>query len=248
MLLLLSPAKTQNFEAPSRAPFSTQPIFKEEINELAKILKGYDANQIAKLMTVSEKIAELNHGRYQNFSDEFTSQNAKPALEAFQGDVYRDIETDNYSDTDFEYANDHIRIISGLYGLLRPLDLMQPYRLEMKTKLENPKGKDLYKFWDEKLAQVLNKERTTIVNLASQEYFKAIQKHLTSPLINITFKEKRGSDYKIVAIYSKLARGTMANWVVKNRIDSPDQLQDFAEDSYKFNKALSSSNELVFTR
>jgi hypothetical protein len=248
MLLLLSPAKTQDFETPSSAPFSEQPHFKKEIEVLTKVLKDYNPEQISDLMKVSEKIAQLNFERYQDFKKSFTEKNSKPAIEAFQGDVYRDIDTENYSAKDFEYINNHVRIISGLYGLLKPLDLMQPYRLEMKTKLKNPKGKDLYEFWGEKLAHVLNKECTTIINLASNEYFKAISKHLTSPLVNISFKEKKNGKLKIIAIYAKLARGTMTNWVVKNRIESPEDLKAFKEDGYKFNPSESSESELVFTR
>lgn len=248
MLLLLSPAKTQDFATPSRTPFSTSPIFQSEIQQLVAVLKDKSPQEIATLMSISDNLSILNFKRYQDFEPKFNEKNSKPAIEAFQGDVYRDIAVQKYSKEDFKFIQDHVRIISGLYGLLRPLDLIQPYRLEMKTKLKNPSGKDLYEFWSNKLAQVLNKEHTTIINLASNEYFKAIQKHLTSPLITITFKEKKDSGYKIVAIYSKIARGTMTNWVVKNRIKSPEELKNFKEDGYKFNKSLSTEKELVFTR
>jgi hypothetical protein len=248
MLLVLSPSKTQDFETPSRAPAFKQPEFLNEIQDLTKILKGFSATQIAELMGVSEKIANLNAKRFKNFNPTFTKQNSKPAIEAFQGDVYRDIDTVNYTDEDFEFANEHIRIISGLYGILKPLDLIQPYRLEMKTKLKNAKGKNLYEFWGQKLAHVMNKECTTIVNLASNEYFDALKKHLTCPVQKITFKENKSGEYKIIAIYSKLARGTMANWIVKNRINDPLALKGFNLDNYQFNKSESKESEYVFTR
>lgn len=249
MLAILSPSKTQDFETPSKAPFTTQPVFKQEIHTLLTELQTKSPDDIASLMHISEKLSHLNFERFQNFQDNFTEQNSKPSIEAFIGDVYRDIDVANYTKQDFEFAQEHIRTISGLYGLLKPLDLMQPYRLEMKTKLQNPKGKDLYQFWGNKITQELNDANQPIINLASNEYSKAANlKHIKQPVINITFKEKKGQDYKIVALYSKIARGTMANYIVKNRLSNPDELKQFNIDGYVYSSDYSTSSDFVFLR
>lgn len=249
MLVILSPSKTQDFETPSKAPFTTQPVFKQEIHTLLTSLQQMSPTDIAKLMGISEKLSHLNFERFQNFQETFTIQNSKPAIEAFHGDVYRDIDVANYTKQDFEFAQDHLRTISGLYGLLRPLDLMQPYRLEMKTKLKNSKGKDLYQFWGNKIAEQLNQSNQPIINLASNEYSKAANfKQIKQPVINITFKEQKGKDYKIVAIYSKIARGTMANYIVKNRITQPNDLQNFNLDGYHYAPDDSTDDHLIFLR
>lgn len=249
MLAILSPSKTQDFETPSKAPFTTQPVFKQEIHTLLTELQTKSPDDIASLMQISEKLSHLNFERFQNFQDTFTEQNSKPSIEAFIGDVYRDIDVANYTKQDFEFAQENIRTISGLYGLLKPLDLMQPYRLEMKTKLQNPKGKDLYQFWGNKITQELNDANQPIINLASNEYSKAANlKHIKQPVINITFKEKKGKDYKIVALYSKIARGTMANYIVKNRLSNPDELKQFNLDGYVYSSDYSTSSDFVFLR
>ena len=249
MLVILSPSKTQDFQTPSKAPFTTQPLFKQEIHSLLTLLKQMSPDEIAKLMSISEKLSHLNYERFQNLKDIFLEANSKPAIEAFQGDVYRDIATANYTPEDFQFAQDHLRTISGLYGLLRPLDLMQPYRLEMKTKLKNSKGKDLYQFWGTKITDELNKANQPIINLASKEYSKAAKlKEINQPVIDITFREKKGNDYKIVAIYSKIARGTMANFIVKNRITKPTDLHKFNLDSYAYSSDYSTDQEYVYLR
>ncbi|MCL4147961.1 UNVERIFIED_CONTAM: hypothetical protein GTU68_031395 [Idotea baltica] len=205
-------------------------------------------------MSLSEKLSELNYNRYKSFSLPFNKKNSKQAILAFTGDVYTDIDTDNYREKDFEYAQNHLRIISGLYGLLRPLDLIQPYRLEMKTKLKIGSNKDLYSFWGNKLTKQVSKDLEKqndkiIINLASNEYFSAINpKEVDSNLITPIFKEKKGSDYKIIAIYAKRARGLMTNYIIKNRIKNITQLKKFDLDNYSFNKSLSNDNDLVFTR
>lgn len=249
MLVILSPSKTQDFETPTKAPFITQPVFKQEIHTLLTSLKQMSPADIAELMSISEKLSHLNFERFQNFQDTFTEQNSKPAIEAFQGDVYRDIDIVNYTPEDFQFAQDHIRTLSGLYGLLRPLDLMQPYRLEMKTKLKNPEGKDLYQFWGTKITDQLNQTNQPIINLASNEYSKAANlKKIQQPVINITFKEKKGNDYKIVAIYAKIARGTMANYIVKNRITEPQDLKNFNLDDYTYSPDYSTDQEYIYLR
>lgn len=254
MLILLSPAKTQNFEDNYELPQGIEvalPFFPKHIQALVDELKAYTPDQIQKLMSVSENIANLNFERYANFSDKYTSTNSKPALLTFSGDVYRDIEADSYSAKDWQFAENHLAIISGLYGILSPLTLMQAYRLEMKTKLPVSKNKDLYQFWSDQLINKIKYHYNPdfILNLASKEYSKAILvKSNDIPVLNITFKENKGGQYKIVAIYAKKARGTMANYVIKNKITSKKDLQKFNLDGYRFSAEDSSENEYIFLR
>jgi len=249
MLILLSPSKTQDFTTPTNIQDPTQPNFQTETQALTRILKGYSIEDIQKLMSVSERLAELNHQRFQDFKSRFTSHNAKPALEAFQGDVYQDIDISNYNKQQLAYAQSHLRIISGLYGLLKPQDLIQPYRLEMKTKLSNKEGKDLYHFWGSKITDELNKIQEPIINLASDEYFKVIQpKQIQQPIYKINFKEQKGDTYKIVAIHAKRARGAMTNFIIQNQLQAPNDLKKFIAKDYKFNLILSSEHEFTFTR
>ncbi len=252
MIVLLSPSKTLNTETVKENSLAsslpnTQPQFLEHSENLAAELKGMSAEEIAEMMKVSEKIATLNYERYQNWHTPFTEENSKQALLSFQGDVYRDIDTENYSKEDFEFAQKTIRTISGLYGILRPLDLMQPYRLEMKFR---------DKYWKEILTKHLEKylkeNPQPIVNLASNEYSSAIDlKKLAmegQEIITPSFKENKNGKYKTIALYSKIARGTMTNWIVKNRIENPNELKKFKEDGYKFAPDLSTENQLTFTR
>lgn len=244
MLTVISPAKTQDFEKPASTKKFSQPDFLKESKNLIKELEKLSKKDIAKLMSVSDKIAELNFDRYKSFKTPFNLKNAKQALFAFQGDVYRDIDVENYSSKELDFAQNHLRIISGLYGLLRPLDLIQPYRLEMKTKFKNSKGKDLYEFWGDELAKAFDQP---IINLASNEYFKAIKK-TDQKIFTPVFKEDDAKGLRIVAIYSKIARGTMTNFIIKNQIDKPEKLKDFNLDGYKFTPKLSSDSEFVFVR
>lgn len=253
MLVILSPSKTQNFENYNlpKGVEPSAPLFQKEIQELVQKLKQLSPDQISKLMSLSEKLTELNFQRFQDFNPQkFTSDNSKPALLAFEGDVYRDIDSIHYSKEDWDFANQHLRTISGLYGLLRPTDNIQPYRLEMKTKLPTKNAKDLYEFWGAKLAEQINSEgHTTLINLASNEYSKALIPHLKNiDLINISFKDKKKDKYRVIAIYSKFARGNMANQIIKQRITKPEQLKDLNVDGYKFNKQMSTDKEYVFTR
>lgn len=250
MIVLLSPSKTQNFD-PIINPLKTSlPTFAQETHQLVQNLKKLSQADLQKLMSISSNLAELNYIRFQSFQENFTDQNSKPALFAFEGDVYTDIEVNHYNQEQLKFANQTIRILSGLYGILRPLDLIQPYRLEMKTKLQTEKAKDLYTFWNTKLADALNQENPDyIINLASEEYFKAIKPALIkAPIINVTFKENKNGTYKIIAIYAKKARGTMANFIVKNQLTNLEQLKNFNLDGYSFNTEFSSPEDLVFTR
>lgn len=241
MLILLSPSKTLDFHSAKKTESFSLPQLLDYSKELISEMKKLSAKDIAKMMKISEKLAELNHERYQNFHFPFTPKNSRQAILAFIGDVYRDIDTAHYSEEDFQFAQSQIRILSGLYGYLRPLDLIQPYRLEMKYKAP---------YWRDKVTTQIAKEPLQpIINLASNEYSSPVDfKALPHPLFTIFFKEKKGPDYKIVALYSKIARGTMANWIIKNRITKPEDLKKFQEDGYKFSPKLSIKNNLVFIR
>lgn len=250
MLILISPAKTLDYSKPNFKE-SSQPEFQGDTKSLISILKKKSAADISKLMSVSENIAQLNEERFKTFEKEYNFDNSKQALLAFKGDVYTKIDVDNYSDDDFAFAQEHLRILSGLYGLLKPLDLIQPYRLEMGTKLENKKGKNLYEFWDNKIAKAINEVAAgkPIVNLASQEYFKAVDlKSLKSPVIHIHFKEFKDGKYKVIGFFAKQARGLMTNFAIKNRIKDVEQLKTFNEERYEFSDQLSTAQDWVFVR
>ncbi|PZX50143.1 peroxide stress protein YaaA [Algoriphagus chordae] len=250
MLILISPAKTLDYSAPNFKE-STQPDFQTDTRSLVRIMKKKSAKEIAELMHISDNLAELNDERFKTFQRDFTSENSKQAILAFKGDVYTKIDVEEYSKSDFDFAQEHLRILSGLYGLLKPLDLIQPYRLEMGIKLENKKGKNLYEFWDKKISKAINAaaKGQAIVNLASQEYFKAVhKKSLKSPLINIEFKEYKDDSYKIIGFFAKQARGMMSNFAIKNRITEPEQLKTFNEDGYEYSEKLSSATDWVFVR
>ncbi len=255
MLILISPSKTLDLSNDSKDKNlveSTIPSFLEDSNKLIKILKKLSVKDISKLMSLSDKLSQLNFQRYQTFKTPFTNDNAKQAIFAFKGDVYDGLAADKLSTKEIEYAQRHLRILSGLYGLLRPLDLIQPYRLEMGIKLKNDSGKDLYKFWDDKITNNINillSQNEVLVNLASNEYFKAVQKKsITNNIITPVFKEGKNGTYKIVMLYAKQARGMMANYIIKNQIKNPEDIKKFDYAGYKFNKSLSNKDEFVFTR
>jgi len=249
MLLLLSPAKTLDFD-PTDIKTYTQPQFLEQSQTLIKKLKKYSSKKIQDLMGVSEKIADLNVTRYQDFSVPFDRSNAKQAILAFKGDVYQGLSVEEFEEADLNFAQEHIGILSGLYGLLRPLDLMQAYRLEMGTKLKVNKYKNLYEFWDDSITKQINATGApNIINLASHEYFKSVKKEaLEGNLWTVDFKENKNGKYKIVAFYAKKARGMMCNYVVKNRLEKPEDMKGFDMDDYQFNEELSSERHFVFTR
>ena len=254
MLMVISPAKTLDYDTPPVIDKSTQPRFVEHSVELIEVLREKSPQDIAKLMSLSDKLASLNVARYGSWERESTPNNAKQALLAFKGDVYTGLNAEDFSADDFAFAQQHLRMLSGLYGLLRPLDLMQPYRLEMGTKLANARGKDLYAFWGERISQWLNEDLAAqgdqvLLNLASQEYFGAVKpKALNARIIDTVFKDQKNGQYKIISFYAKKARGLMARYVIKERLQDPEGLKDFNLDGYRFDPASSSENQLVFLR
>ena len=249
MLAVISPSKTQDFE-PAQIGAFTQTRQIEQSQILVDLLKDKTQDDIASLMSISDKLSKLNFDRFQTFSTPFTLSNAKQALLAFKGDVYNGIDAPSLLLDDLEFAQDHLRMLSGLYGVIRPLDLIQPYRLEMGTKLKNIQGKNLYEFWGDQISQVLNEdEPSVIINLASNEYFKGIdKKSLNAKIINIVFKELKNDVYKIIGIYAKRARGLMVNYMIKNRLTEPETLKAFNIEGYQFRQEMSDDLTWVFTR
>lgn len=254
MLMVISPAKTLDYDTPAITEKSTQPRFIEHSAELIDLLKEKSPQEIAKLMSLSDKLASLNVARYGSWEHESTPKNSKQALLAFKGDVYTGLNAEDFSNDDLAFAQGHLRMLSGLYGLLRPLDLMQPYRLEMGTKLANSRGKDLYSFWGERISEWLNEDLAAqgdqvLLNLASLEYFGAVKpKVLNARVIDTVFKDCKNGQYKIINFYAKKARGLMARYVIKERLQGPDGLKDFNTDGYYFDASASSENKFVFLR
>lgn len=254
MMILLSPSKTLDMDAPAPGCSPTQPALLEDSKRLIEQLRQYRVADLQELMHISEKLAALNHQRFQDFTTPFTEENARPCLFAFRGDVYDGLKAETFDAADIAHAQAHLRILSGLYGLLRPCDLMQPYRLEMGTPLPTEEGRHLYAFWGGRITQEINKAATAagapaVLNLASQEYAKAVQAdQLSAPFVTAQFKEKRGNKLQTIGLFAKKARGMMARWVIRNRVTSPDAVQAFAEDGYRFDEALSGASELVFVR
>ncbi|GHC24950.1 peroxide stress protein YaaA [Aidingimonas halophila] len=254
MLSVISPAKTLDFESSPTTATYTQPDFLPQSQQLIDILQEYSPQDLSELMGISDKLAGLNAARFAEWHPSFDLDNAKQAIQAFQGDVYIGLQANSFNEADNEFAQDHLRILSGLYGMLRPLDLIQPYRLEMGTRLPNPAGKDLYAFWRDTLTTELDKALESsgspvLVNLASNEYFKAIDtKRLNADVITPVFKDAKNGQYKIISFYAKKARGLMCSWMVRNRLNNPDDLKDFTIEGYRFNAAMSEGNTLVFTR
>ena len=253
MLFVLSPAKTLDFETPCQKE-SSYPKFQKEALELIGVLKEKSPEEIQKLMHLSESLAELNTGRYRQFAKSKNTTRAKQALYAFKGDVYVGLAPDGLSDEDLIYAQDHLRILSGLYGVLKPLDLIQPYRLEMGTKLAFDDYKTLYAYWADKLSLELNKQSKklkdkTLINLASQEYFKAIdRKALDMHVVDVDFLDFKNGQYKIISFFAKKARGLMAQYIIKNRIENLADLQGFDYEGYCFDAQSSTDLRLVFKR
>lgn len=254
MLITLSPSKGQDFETPALSKTYSKPEALKDSELLIKELRKIKQQDIQQLMSVSENIAKLNTDRYKSFKTPFTPKNAKQAIFAFKGDVYSGIDIEKYSDADLEYAQDHLRILSGLYGCLRPLDLIQPYRLEMKTKLRNVRGENLYQFWGDRITDELNKaleiqKQPVLVNLASNEYFKSVRpKQLKGRLLNINFKETRDGKTRVVAIFAKRARGMMTDYILRNRIEKPEDIKKFKQGGYRFRKELSNEKQWTFER
>jgi len=254
MLFLLSPAKSLDFDPPAGDVPHSQPLFVPQAQELIDILKQKSPQEIASLMSLSDSLAGLNVARYQAWSPRFKRKNAKQAVLAFNGDVYDGLDAKTLAPDDLAWAQDHLCILSGLYGVLRPLDYMQPYRLEMGTRLPNPRGKDLYQFWGAQIADYLNTrlQRDTtpvIINLASQEYFKAVDKKaLKARVVDCVFEDFKDGQYKIISFYAKRARGLMARFAATQRLSLPEQLKGFDLDGYAFDSSVSKTERLVFRR
>ncbi len=254
MLTVISPAKTLDFETPLTTDEHSQPQFLSESRQLISELRKLNPDDISALMKISPALGELNHQRFMNWTTPFTPDNARAAALAFKGDVYMGMQPQDFTKRDFQFAQKHLRILSGLYGLLKPLDLIQPYRLEMGTRFENSQGKDLYSFWDHKITEALNADLKAskskiLVNLASNEYFKSVKKTaLDAEIVTPVFKDLKNGNYKIISFYAKKARGLMSAYIVKNRPKTLDDLKEFDSEGYRYQAAHSSGTELVFTR
>jgi len=254
MLYLISPAKNLDFETPATTKKFTQPELMEHAQELAQVCVDLTPQDLSSLMGISDKLAGLNAARFAEWHPNFTPDNAKQAVLAFNGDVYTGLQATEFNQAELDYAQTHLRILSGLYGLLRPLDLMQPYRLEMGTKLTNPRGKNLYEFWGEIITQKINEQITAtnseqVVNLASTEYFKSVKKkQLQGELITPSFKDWKNGQYKMISFFAKKARGLMVQYLIKNQVEDLAGLLKFDLDGYEYNAELSKPNEPCFTR
>lgn len=254
MLLLLSPAKKLDYDSPLPTSLRSEPLFVDEAKALIQVLKKKSPDEIASLMTLSDSLAQLNVQRYSEWSTKFTPQNSRPAVLAFNGDVYEGLDANSLSEKDLAWAQDHVAILSGLYGVLRPLDLMQPYRLEMGTKLVNPAGSNLYEYWKQTIAPYLNErlakdKQPIVVNLASEEYFKSVDlKTLKARVIQCVFQDQKAGSWKVISFFAKRARGLMARYVIENRISSPEKLKGFNLDGYQYAESVSTEDKLVFRR
>ena len=258
MILVISPAKALDYETPPTTATFTQPDFLDHAAELIEVLREKSPAQIAELMSLSDQLSSLNVARYASWSRPFAPDSAKQALLAFDGDVYEGLDAKSLADDDLAWAQDHLRILSGLYGVLRPLDLMQAYRLEMGTRLANPRGKNLYEFWGERITEELNRllareedagRERVLVNLASDEYFKSVKpKKLKGRIVTPVFEDWKGGRYKIISFYAKRARGLMSRYVITRRIDEVDALQGFDAEGYAFAADASDADTLVFRR
>lgn len=254
MLTVLSPAKTLDFDTPPVTSTATQPKMLEHSQILVDQLRGMSARRISSLMSISDKLGELNRARFRSWAPPFTKSNAKQAVLAFKGDVYRGLDAETFSAEDFRFAQKHIRILSGLYGVLRPLDLIQPYRLEMGTKLKNERGSSLYHFWGDDITTDLNKQlralkSKTLVNLASAEYFNSVNPSLLkADVVTPTFLDLKNGKYKMISFYAKKARGLMASWIVRNRVEDPKQLRKFKVAGYRHSAELSESDKPAYVR
>ncbi len=251
MLAVISPAKKLNFDPLPDTVGESFPEFQQDANRLATIAKGLSVSDLRKLMKISEDLATLNRDRFQAFAEKSDARNSKQAMFAFAGDTYTGLSASEFDTDDLAYAQDHLRILSGLYGVLRPLDRIQPYRLEMGSRLANDAGPTLYAYWGNRIGKALDEASggAPVVNLASNEYFKAANaKTMRSPIINVAFKEERDGLLKMIGFYAKKARGSMARFIIQNRVESLEGLKDFNIDGYGFQPDLSADDSLVFTR
>ncbi len=254
MLALISPAKTLDYTTALPTDTHTQPRLLEQSQQLIDVCRKLSATEIASLMTVSEKIANLNVERFRDWNAEFNFSNARQALFAFKGDVYTGLDAYHLKDQDIDFAQQHLRMLSGLYGLLRPLDLMMPYRLEMGTKLKNSRGNNLYEFWGSIITDQINQDLAEIdakllVNLASDEYYKSVnEKNIQAEIIKPVFLDQKNGKYKVISFYAKKARGLMARYLIENKLSQVEQLKAFDSEGYYFDAESSSDKELVFKR
>ena len=257
MLFLLSPAKSLDYETAAPAEVlaqASEPQFLRQSSELIKLMRGYSAADIGALMDLSPALSTLNARRYKAWRQKATPGNSKPAVLAFDGDVYGGLDAPSLSLEELDWANRHVLILSGLYGVLRPFDRLQPYRLEMGTRVEHPRGTGLYSYWGDRIAEHLNQRAAqeqvpVIVNLASQEYFKAADRKALKPrVVECVFEDWKTDGYKVISFFAKRARGLMARYAVQHRIETPAGLQGFNLDSYRFDAALSTSDRMLFRR
>lgn len=252
MLIVISPAKTLDYDTAPVTDTYSQPAYLEHSAELIEQLRTLSVQDIAELMKLSDKLSSLNVARYESWTPEFDTGNAKQAVLAFKGDVYTGLDAESLSEESFAFAQDHLRILSGLYGILKPLDLMQPYRLEMGTKLANGRGKDLYQFWGNIITEALNKELETeqvLINLASNEYFKAAKaKNINGRIITPAFKDWKNGQYKMISFYAKKARGLMTRYIIENQLTDPEQLKAFDLEGYRFAESMSEGDTWTFIR
>ncbi|MEQ4987450.1 peroxide stress protein YaaA [Proteus sp. fly-1089] len=254
MLITISPAKTLDFESPLATTQFTQPELLKYSQQLIEECRKLSSSDIASLMKISDKLAGLNAARFGEWQPNFTPENARQAILAFKGDVYTGMQAELFSEDDFQFAQQHLRILSGLYGVLRPLDLMQPYRLEMGIKLKNKKGSDLYQFWENTITETLNKAieaqgDNVLVNLASDEYFKSVNpQKLNAEIIKPVFLDEKNGKYKVISFYAKKARGLMSRFIIQEKLTDIKQLKEFDLEGYQFNSAESEGNTLVFKR
>ena len=253
MLIVISPAKTLKTDLVARDD-STKPVFLSKSKKLAAELKNYKPADFSKLMSISAKLAQLNYERYQQWKSPYKNEESFNAIFAFRGEVFNGINIDDFSEEELIYTQDHLRILSGLYGVLRPLDAILPYRLEMGTKLPLGENKNLYQFWDDQITKAINKnlkefKEETLINLASEEYFKSINIDLLKvKIITPVFKENKNGKYKVISIFAKKARGMMSRFILKNQIETVEDIKHFSEDRYFYNDALSTEDQIVFTR
>lgn len=253
MLIVISPAKNQDYQSPLATTHYTQPQLLAYSQQLIAILRKFSAPQLAELMGISDRLADLNATRFHDWSPDFTLQNARQAILAYSGEVYIGLQANTFDDADFAFAQQHLRIFSGLYGLLRPLDLIQPYRLDINTKLETPEG-NLYQFWGDiitdKLNQALQAQGDNIlINLANNEYFSSVdQERLQGEVIKPVFLDEKNGEFKVITVYAKKARGMMTRYIIENRLTRPEQLTHFDSEGYFFDAQASAPGEMVFKR
>lgn len=254
MLLLLSPAKKLDYDTPVRVEAHTQPLFVKQASALIKVLKTKSAQDIGDLMSLSAALSELNVARYAAWKPKFTQDNSRQAILAFNGDVYEGLQAASLSPKQLDWAQEHVVILSGLYGALRPLDLMQPYRLEMGTRLQTAKGGNLYEYWGSTIADYLNERQAgakapVVVNLASEEYFKSVDlKALKARVVQCVFQDWKNGAWKIISFHAKRARGLMARYAIEHKVARPEGLQGFDAEGYAYDAKASSADRLVFRR